>query len=191
MATAIADKGLDADELSEKYDKVGEWGEHPEHTLSDWKFAVINEDTRRGYWDWVACLIEEEDDEGQRPGTATLEGMKYSEGVAPESDGSLPPFDELQYIYYAPEMEHGDAEGDYYGVVGFKDGKGRFSGLVPSGRLEKLVGPTLANKMVLGQGDVVRTPDVTHEVNPYRSLQIHGKEFTQMDAKWLAEMGIH
>ena len=39
----------------------GYWdGEHPEYTLSDWKYAVQSNDTRLGYWHWVKLSIEEE-----------------------------------------------------------------------------------------------------------------------------------
>jgi hypothetical protein len=32
----------------------GIWGEHPDHPSSDWRAEVHNEDTRQGYWEWVA-----------------------------------------------------------------------------------------------------------------------------------------
>lgn len=116
--------------------------------------------------------------------------MKFSEGIEPGPDGSLPQFDELQYVYYAPEMERGEAEGDYYCVVGFKDGKGLFSGLIAAGNLERIVGPVLTTKMVLGQGDAVKTPNVSGESNPPKSLQVHSKEITEMDQTWLKQMGV-
>lgn len=34
----------------------GPWGEHPQHPVEDWKYAVANDDTRLGYWAWVAIL---------------------------------------------------------------------------------------------------------------------------------------
>lgn len=37
----------------------GTWGEHPKFPISDWKLEVENDDTRRGYWDWVAARLEE------------------------------------------------------------------------------------------------------------------------------------
>jgi hypothetical protein len=40
----------------------GHWGEHPEHTVSEWRWAVGNGDTRLGYWDWVLSLIAQDDD---------------------------------------------------------------------------------------------------------------------------------
>lgn len=36
----------------------GVWGEHPTHPTQDWRYAVSNEDTRLGYWEWVASEIE-------------------------------------------------------------------------------------------------------------------------------------
>jgi len=121
---------------------------------------------------------------------AILEVMSFSDGIEPGPDGSLPLFDEVQYRYFAPVMEHDEAEGDYYSVVCFKDGKGLYSGLVQAGDLEALFGPILANKMVLGFGDLVRRPDVIGETNPFHSLQAHGKGFTSTDEKWLRSMGI-
>ncbi len=32
----------------------GPWGEHPDHPVDDWKYEVANDDTRLGYWAWVA-----------------------------------------------------------------------------------------------------------------------------------------
>lgn len=40
------------------------WEEHPDYNVSDWQNAVVNGDTRSGYWEWVAnqtAQIEEED----------------------------------------------------------------------------------------------------------------------------------
>ena len=36
------------------------WGTHPDYPLSDWQYEVNNDDTRLGYWDWVAAQIETE-----------------------------------------------------------------------------------------------------------------------------------
>lgn len=36
----------------------GYWGEHPDHPLEDWRTDVANNDTRKGYWEWVANMIE-------------------------------------------------------------------------------------------------------------------------------------
>ena len=47
-------------ELSEKYDKPGEWGQHPTYTMTLWQTEILNSETRRGYWDWVACKLEVE-----------------------------------------------------------------------------------------------------------------------------------
>ena len=37
----------------------GVWEMHPEHSLEDWQYEVANDDTRLGYWEWVACQIEQ------------------------------------------------------------------------------------------------------------------------------------
>lgn len=205
MAMRNADKGLTEQELAAMYDELEGWGEHPTYKMIDWRNAVSEDETRLGYWQWVATLIEQEENDGEAPipegvgpmavemkavNSDPLQGMHLSDHAEFGPDGSLPPFDELQYVYYAPVMEHGEAEGDYYGVVGFLDGQGQFSGLVPSGSLTELVGPTLANKMVLGQGTIVRTPNVVGEANPARALQVHGKDISPRDAKWLHSIGI-
>ncbi|WP_169833165.1 hypothetical protein [Sphingomonas panacis] len=36
----------------------GPWGEHPDYRLSDWKTEVQNDDTRLGYWAWVASCAD-------------------------------------------------------------------------------------------------------------------------------------
>lgn len=205
MAPRSADRGLSEEELAELYDELEGWGDHPTYKMIDWRNAVIDDETRLGYWAWVVSMIEQEENNGDNPAAkgevpmalanqnvnpATVEGMSFSDDIEPDLDGSLPHFDEVHYVYFAPEMEHGEAEGDYYSVVFLMDGKGLYSGLVPSGDLEALLGTTLANKMVLGQGEVVRRLDVVGEVNPYRSLQVHGKDFTFKDTKWLRSMGI-
>jgi hypothetical protein len=58
--TGRPDSELSPSELSDKYDKIGEWGEHPEHGAADWRLEVAEGLTRRGYWDWVACKLEED-----------------------------------------------------------------------------------------------------------------------------------
>jgi len=39
----------------------GYWGEHPDYSVSCWKWAVTNEDTRLGYWEWVENQLANED----------------------------------------------------------------------------------------------------------------------------------
>jgi hypothetical protein len=36
------------------------WGEHPDHSISDWKYEIENDHTRLGYWDWVAFMLNED-----------------------------------------------------------------------------------------------------------------------------------
>lgn len=55
------DDGLTADQLDDKYNPNG-GGEHPKHTRSEWVGDVQIGITLRGYWDWVASTIEQEDD---------------------------------------------------------------------------------------------------------------------------------
>lgn len=42
------------------------WDEDPEYPVSDWRYAVNNDDTRLGYWDWVNTRKNEDrqDDNG-------------------------------------------------------------------------------------------------------------------------------
>jgi hypothetical protein len=195
---------LNDQELAQMYDQAEGWGEHPFYSMCDWRNSVADQETRLGYWQWVASLIDQEENGGEAPTPAgvspvpvlnmtetfdPLESLSLSEDAERGPDGTLPPFDELQYRYFSPQLENGEAEGDYYGVVGFLDGNGRFSGLVPAGSLAPLVGPTLANKMVLGQGNVVRLPNVTGEVNPAKSLQVHCRDISPKDVEWLHEFG--
>lgn len=39
------------------------WGEDPGHPLTDWKYEVENNDTRLGYWEWVAARNDEGEDQ--------------------------------------------------------------------------------------------------------------------------------
>lgn len=36
----------------------GIWGSHATWPVQDWKYEVDNDDTRLGYWEWVAQQIE-------------------------------------------------------------------------------------------------------------------------------------
>lgn len=54
-----ADRELYTGELDDKYNPKGD-GEHPIFPRSDWRDQVAQENTLRGYWDWVVAQIEEE-----------------------------------------------------------------------------------------------------------------------------------
>lgn len=45
-------------DLREKHG--GTWGEHPERPVADWQHEVKNDDTRLGYWQWVAASLMNE-----------------------------------------------------------------------------------------------------------------------------------
>ena len=47
------------DELREQF---GHWGDHPVHPVSEWKQEVQADNTRLGYWQWVATLLEVEEE---------------------------------------------------------------------------------------------------------------------------------
>jgi hypothetical protein len=46
----------DIDQLAEE--NGGYWGQHPEHPLEDWQTLVANDETRRGYWEWVEAQMQ-------------------------------------------------------------------------------------------------------------------------------------
>jgi hypothetical protein len=37
----------------------GYWSEHPNYPVEDWVAAVVNEDTRQGYWEWVKAKLDD------------------------------------------------------------------------------------------------------------------------------------
>ncbi len=41
----------------------GLWGEHPDYPVDEWQAEVANDDTRKGYWEWVKAKVEGEEDE--------------------------------------------------------------------------------------------------------------------------------
>ena len=41
----------------------GVWGEHPDYPVDEWQLEVANDDTRKGYWEWVKAKIEEADED--------------------------------------------------------------------------------------------------------------------------------
>ena len=44
------------DEISADFG--GYWeGNHPDHPVDAWRHEIINNDTRMGYWEWVAARI--------------------------------------------------------------------------------------------------------------------------------------
>jgi len=53
-----SDDRLTGQELANRYiGPDGSWGQHPTHTLEDWKSEIEEENTRQGYWDWVAYML--------------------------------------------------------------------------------------------------------------------------------------
>jgi hypothetical protein len=38
----------------------GNWGDHSRHPPSDWQHEVTENNTRLGYWEWVASLLDQE-----------------------------------------------------------------------------------------------------------------------------------
>jgi len=33
--------------------------DHPDYPVEDWVAAVVNEDTRQGYWEWVKAKLDD------------------------------------------------------------------------------------------------------------------------------------
>jgi hypothetical protein len=64
LRTAVAEPGLQPNESALSMDQLmatfGPWGEHPNWPRADWQREVANGDTQRGYWDYVAARLEEE-----------------------------------------------------------------------------------------------------------------------------------
>jgi hypothetical protein len=93
MAMRTNDRGLSEQELAEMYDSLEDWGEHPTFKMIDWRDAVVRDETRVGYWAWVASCIAVEG--GTDPGaplpyapaftesdTAWLSGLRIGETTA-------------------------------------------------------------------------------------------------------------
>ncbi len=47
----------DAEELREKF---GHWGRHPQYSADDWQHEVAAGNTRLGYWECIASLLDED-----------------------------------------------------------------------------------------------------------------------------------
>lgn len=60
-----------AGELREQF---GHWGDNPVHSVSEWKQEVRAGNTRLGYWEWVATLLEAEEESV---------AVRETEGAAP------------------------------------------------------------------------------------------------------------
>jgi hypothetical protein len=43
-------------------DQFGHWGDNPVHSVSEWKQEVQADNTRLGYWEWVATIMEGEEE---------------------------------------------------------------------------------------------------------------------------------
>ena len=56
----VAGAGLSAEAAALRDANGDTWGEHPDHPVSDWTAEVDRNDTRLGYWEWVAARIEEQ-----------------------------------------------------------------------------------------------------------------------------------
>ena len=41
--------------------EYGYWKEHPTFPLEDWQYEIKNDETRRGYWEWVVGQLEATD----------------------------------------------------------------------------------------------------------------------------------
>jgi hypothetical protein len=92
----VQDSQLTAGSLSEQYSPTGD-EEHPKYTRSDWRNEVAQENTLRGYGEWVASMIEQEVDAVPRSLVAPLNvssasiqgGAEYFPGACVEEIGSV------------------------------------------------------------------------------------------------------
>ena len=55
----VSDYELSADQLRAAYG--GNWEQYPKYPVSDWQHEVSEDNTRLGYWEWVAQSIEEDE----------------------------------------------------------------------------------------------------------------------------------
>lgn len=62
MLQGIPDSQLSSEQLRTKHSEAGE---HACFTKQDWKGEVSNDETLRGYWDWVQAKIEQAGDESE------------------------------------------------------------------------------------------------------------------------------
>lgn len=55
-----------ADELRNQY---GIWGSHPDYPVGTWKDEVAADETRQGYWAWVAKMLamDADQDDSSKP----------------------------------------------------------------------------------------------------------------------------
>lgn len=70
----VADRDLSADQLCEKYDAPLGEGQHPVYEEGIWMHDVLNKNSRRGYWDWVAAQIEQDYSESEHKALAADAG---------------------------------------------------------------------------------------------------------------------
>lgn len=50
--------------ISEQLIKIyGIWGEHPDYRVTDWGYEASGNNIRRGYWDWVASMVEQAEED--------------------------------------------------------------------------------------------------------------------------------
>ena len=49
----------DAEQLRKAHG--GHWESHPDYAIEDWRYEIANDDTRLGYWEWVAAGIDGSD----------------------------------------------------------------------------------------------------------------------------------
>ena len=56
MKIDLADKGLTAEQLDDKYNPEG-YGEHPVITRECWQQEVFEGNTLLGYWDWLVSEL--------------------------------------------------------------------------------------------------------------------------------------
>jgi hypothetical protein len=46
-------------------DGKGHWDEDDDYSLEDWMYTILNDETRLGYWEWVAIQREQDECDGE------------------------------------------------------------------------------------------------------------------------------
>ena len=90
-------------EIQERAEKLkeqagGYWKEHAEHPCEDWRYEVVNDDTKEGYWMWCAARViqKEEDDAREDPLQEQVDLFnKYSSNIMLAEEVS----EEYYYLY--------------------------------------------------------------------------------------------
>jgi hypothetical protein len=88
---ATDDLTFDAEQLRTKYHVQaadGEWGEHPNYPMKEWRAEVDGKRTRVGYWDWVVTKLRPAVNEGDKSHVLAAAEKKEYEELETEDPGN-------------------------------------------------------------------------------------------------------